>query len=77
MARKNRKQLFISIDDMAELLAYSASRSEPSSKVNRSRIIVDYSSGMTIAQIVRKYNTNRPLVERTVDKAIEFGPLQP
>jgi transposase len=30
---------------------------------------------MTIAEIVRKYGTNRPLVERTVDKAIEFGPI--
>jgi transposase len=30
---------------------------------------------MTIAGIVRKYGTNRPLVERTVDKAIGFGPI--
>jgi transposase len=43
--------------------------------VKRSRIIMDFSSGMSIAEIVRKYDTNRPLVERTVDKAIEFGPI--
>lgn len=75
MARRNRKQIFMSNDDMIKLKAYSASRSEASSKVQRSRIIIDFSSGMTIAQIVRKYDTNRPLVERTVDKAIEFGPI--
>jgi len=60
---------------MRELRAYSVSRTESSSMVHRSRIIIDYSFGMTIAEIVRKYGTNRPLVERTVDKAIEFGPI--
>ena len=75
MALKKRKPLHHSNEDMAILLAYSVSRTESSSKVHRSRIIIDYSYGMTIAKIARKYGTNRPLVERTVDKAIEFGPI--
>ena len=75
MARKTRKQLQLSDNDMRQLKAYSVSRIESSSVVQRSRIIIDYSVGMTIAEIVRKYGTNRPLVERTVDKAIEFGPI--
>ncbi len=75
MARKTRKQLRLSDNDMRQLKAYSVSRIESSSVVQRSRIIIDYSVGMTIAEIVRKYGTNRPLVERTVDKAIEFGPI--
>ena len=75
MARRTRKQLQLSDNDMRQLKAYSVSRMESSSMVQRSRIIIDYSFGMTIAEIVRKYGTNRPLVERTVDKAIEFGPI--
>lgn len=75
MARKTKKHLHISNGDMAVLKAYSVSRTEPSAKVQRSKIILDYSSGMAIAKIVRKYNTNRPLVERTVGKALTFGPL--
>jgi len=75
MARKIRRQLKISKEDMKQLEAYSVSRIESSSTVQRSRIIIDYSCGKTIAKIVRKYNTNRPLVERTIDKAIEFGPI--
>ena len=75
MARRIRKQLQLSDNDMRQLKAYSVSRIESSSMVQRSRIIIDYSFGMTIAEIVRKYGTNRPLVERTVDKAIEFGPI--
>ncbi len=75
MARRIRKQLQLSDNDMVQLKAYSVSRTESSSMVQRSRIIIDYSYGMTIAKIARKYGTNRPLVERTVDKAIEFGPI--
>ena len=73
MARKVRKHIQLSELDMTKLKAYSTSRTKSSSKVQRSKIIIDYSSGMTIAKIVRKYDTNRPLVERTIDKAIEFG----
>lgn len=75
MARKVRKQLHLLGHEMIQLKAYSTSRTESSSKVQRSRIIIDYSRGMTIAEIVRKYGTNRPLVERTIDKAIGFGPI--
>lgn len=75
MTRKRRKALTISDNDIAILKALSVSRTEPSAKVNRSRILIDYSLGLSIAQIARKYNTNRPLVERTVDKALAFGPL--
>lgn len=75
MAQKKRERLQISDRDMSQLKTYSVSRMETSSKVDRSRIIIDYAKGMTIAGIVRKYGTNRPLVERTVDKAIHFGPI--
>lgn len=75
MAQKRRKKLLLSDEERSTLDSLSSSRTEASYKVNRSRIIIDYSSGMTIAQIVRKYGTNRPLVERTVDKAIAYGAL--
>jgi len=75
MARKKRRALQLSGEEKLALHTFSTSRTESSAKVNRSRIIIDYSSGMTIASIVRKYNTNRPLVERTVDKALAYGAL--
>ncbi len=75
MIRKSRKQIQLSESDIEQLKVFSVSRTESSSKVQRSKIIIDYYMGMTIAKIARKYNTNRPLVERTIDKAIEFGPI--
>jgi len=38
--------------------------------------LIDYSSGMSIATIAKKYSTNRPLVERSIDRAPEYGPRQ-
>ena len=73
MARSKREQLKLTEDDLRAMQAISSSRTESASRVNRSRIIIDYSSGMTIAEIMRKYNTNRPLVERVVDKALTYG----
>jgi transposase len=75
MTQRKRNALHISDAELDQLKMYAASRVASSSKVNRSKIIIDYTNGMSIASIVRKYATNRPLVERTIDKAIEFGPI--
>lgn len=75
MARSKRDHLHLTEEEIKAMQVISTSRTEPASRVNRSRIIIDYSAGMTIAEIMRKYNTNRPLVERTVDKALSYGAL--
>jgi transposase len=76
MAQLKRKPPQISKEDKKKLEIISTSRTESSSRVQRSKIILDYCFGLTIANIARKYNTNRPLVERTIDKLIVFGPIQ-
>jgi transposase len=76
MAQKIRKQLNLTREDKVALETISNSRTESASKVLRAKILIDYSSGMSIAKITRKYNTNRPLVERSIDRALEYGPRQ-
>ena len=75
MAHSKKGKLDIKVDEFEVLKAISTSRTEPSFKVSRSRIIIDYYSGMTVAAITKKYGTNRPLVERTIDKALAYGVL--
>ena len=75
MAHSKKDNLNISPADLLALKAISTSRKAPSHRVNRSRIILDYHYGMRVAAITRKYNTNRPLVERAIDKAIAYGAL--
>lgn len=76
MARKSRKPLTLSNEDRIALETISNSRKASASNVKRAMILIDYSSGMSIAAITKKYNTNRPLVERSIDKALEYGPKQ-
>lgn len=76
MAQKTRRLFKLTNEDRIALEAISNSRTESSSKVQRAKILIDYSSGMNIAGITKKYNTNRPLVERSIDKALEYGPKQ-
>jgi len=76
MAQRIRKQLRLTHEDKVTLETISNSRTEPASRVQRAKILIHYSLGMSIATITKKYNTNRPLVERSIDRALEYGPRQ-
>ena len=76
MAQKIRRPIKLTNEDRIALETISNSRTESASKVQRAKILIDYSSGMSIAGITKKYNTNRPLIERSIDKALEYGPKQ-
>lgn len=71
-----RGALNIQPDIRKQLLRMSRSRTEPAGKVRRARILLAYSDGKRISEIARELQTNRPLIERTVDKALALDPLQ-
>jgi len=68
-----RAKLEISTQEMDSLLQISRSRTESLSKVYRAKILLAYHRGDPISQIARELKTNRPRVERTVQKALEYG----
>jgi len=70
-----RLSLTLSGEDRQELLRISQSRTESVASVRRAKILLLYSDGMRISNIVRKMDATRPLVERCIDKALSFGPL--
>jgi transposase len=45
-------------------------------RVQRSKILLLYSEGKRITDITREIGTSRPLIERCIDRALAFGPLQ-
>ena len=49
------------------------SRTLPKRVVERSKILLEYYEHKTISQIARDLGTNRPKVERTIDKAFAYG----
>jgi transposase len=44
--------------------------------VKRATVLLMYDSGKRISEIARELKSNRPAVERTIDRALSFGPLQ-
>lgn len=57
------------------LTALSRSRTEPAQRVERARILLAYEAGQSVSAIAKQLATNRPKVERCIDKALELGAL--
>ena len=58
------------------LTSLSQSRSEPAGGVQRASILLHYEAGDTVSEIARSLGTNRPRIERCVNKALELGVTQ-
>lgn len=74
--RQRKAPLAISDKDLKELERLSRSRTEPANRIQRATILLKYAMGERITSIARQLNTTRPLVYRTIDKALAFGALQ-
>lgn len=71
-----RKALNLSTIDKEALTKISNSRTEPAAAVRRAKILLLYNEGKRVTEIAKNMNTNRPLVERIIDKAFVLGPLK-
>ncbi len=70
-----RPELLLKPDVEEQLIRISKSRSEKASRVERAKMILAYSEGVSISAIARQLSTNRPKVERCVDKALQIGAI--
>jgi len=73
MRTTQRSKLAISDKEKSELVTISNSRTAPHREVIRATILLKYMEDKTITAIAKECNTNRPLVERCIDKAIAYG----
>ena len=73
MRKSQRAKLNISNEEELELSRISKSKTSPHREVIRSTILLKYIDNQTITSIAKDCNTNRPLVERCIDKAIAYG----
>ena len=71
----HRAKLKLSPFEIKELTRIERSRTESLSRVQRAGILLCYHSNETISAIARKFETNRPKVERTIDKALQLGAI--
>lgn len=75
LVRRKRAVLLLDNDVRDRLQRVSNSRTEAASGVERAGILLGYAGGETISSIARRLRTNRPKVERCIDKALELGAL--
>ncbi len=74
--QRKRAKLVLLNETREDLEKISRSRTASVRQVERAKIILRYEEGKTVSAIAREFNTNRPKVERCIDKALQFGPLQ-
>ena len=70
-----RASLVLSDEMRATLKSIARSRSESAQRVERARILLDYAAGKTVSEMARAIGTNRPKVERCIDKGLQLGAL--
>ena len=68
-----RPVLDLTEDEIKQLETISKSRTQPKRAIERSMFLLKFQEGKSISQIARDFGTNRPKVERTINKAFAFG----
>lgn len=75
MRTSRKPELVVSPTDLEKLITISKSQTAPHREVQRATILLKYMDNQTISGIARDLNTNRPLVERCINKANTFGAI--
>jgi transposase len=68
-----KAKLKLTTEESKLLHGLSRSKTAPMREVSRATILLKYVDGMNITQIANECHTNRPLVERCINKAIAYG----
>lgn len=68
-----RPALQLTVEELENLNRISKSRTQRKSSVERAKILLGYHERKSISQIARELETNRPKVERTINKAFAYG----
>jgi len=73
--KRKRPELVIDQEVINKLQQISKSRTESASRIERAKILLEYEKGGTVSAIARQLSTNRPKIERCIDKALQLGTL--
>ena len=73
--QRKRANLVLTPMESEHLKNISATRTESIARVERARILLAYAADESVSSIARRLGTNRPKVERCVNKALEVGVL--
>jgi len=69
-----RAKLTLTAEERAMIETVARSRTEQAQRVERAKMLLAYQSGQSVSAIARTLRTNRPRVERCLNKALQLGP---
>jgi transposase len=72
---RTRARLVLTAEVESRLSTLAHSRTESAQQIERAQILLAYAAGESISAMARRLGTNRPKIERCVDKALQIGPL--
>lgn len=73
--QSTKAKLVLSAEVESRLSLLAHSRTEPAQRVHRAQILLAYAAGESIHAMARRLGTNRPKIERCINKALQIGPL--
>lgn len=73
MRKTKKAKLHCSNEEQLNLVTLSKSKTAPHREVIRAKILLGYMEGNSITKLASDFRTNRPLVERCLNKALAFG----
>jgi len=73
--QRKRANLVLTPAESEHLKDISAARTQSIARVERARILLAYAANESVSSIARRLRTNRPKVERCVNKALAVGVL--
>ena len=73
--QRKRSELVLTQELQVKLESISRSRTEKASRVERAKILLAYANNASVSSLARMFSTNRPKVERCIDKALQLGVL--
>ena len=71
--KSRRAELVLDEKTRRRLQVLSTSYTAPAAHVERAKILLAFADQETVSAIARRLETNRPKVERTIDRALRFG----
>ena len=73
--KRKRPEIILNQEVQDKLEQITKSRTESTGRVQRAKMILGYSKGVTVSAVARQLSTNRPRVERCIDKALQLGAI--
>lgn len=73
--QRMRPELVLTTEQQAKLELIKKSRTEKASRIERAKVLLAYADNASISSIARMLSTNRPKIERCIDKALQLGVL--